>query len=151
MEWFDSRKSGEIINKASQEKLFKTFNHTISKDETMEKLLIHDETVFLHKSCVGSKKVVLFHHLVKIGGSIYDDSSVRFGFIHGLGEHTAFPMIPDLETLGERYVGRAIPVPTLGQIFGVSNVEDVDRLADSATSYKPRNFIPVPPFLMNTI
>ena len=48
LEWFDSRKSGEIINKASQEKLFKTFNHTISKDETMEKLLIA-QTAFVLK------------------------------------------------------------------------------------------------------
>ena len=101
---------------------------------------------------MGSRKLVLFHHLVKIGGSIYDENEVIFGFVHGLGKHSAFPMIPDLDTLGKEYTERAIPVPALNQIYGVSNVEDVEGLADSAVNrYRPRNFIPVPPFLVESI
>ena len=61
-------------------------------------------------------------------------------------------MTPDATTLCKVEVPTAAPVPTANHVFGVSNVEDVDNLTESATvTYKPRNFIPLPPFLMEPI
>ena len=99
LSWFKSRKSFDVINKQHQESLFKTFDHSIRKKESIEALVKHNETVFIHKSCVGDKKVVLFHHLSTVGGSLYEASSIKYGFIHGLGSATAFPIIPDIEVL----------------------------------------------------
>ena len=48
--------------------------------------------------------------------------------------------------------GVACPVPTPTQIFGIATLDDVDRLTTSATlSQKVRNFIPVPPFLVDVV
>ena len=134
LEWFGSRESGDVINKQSQEKLFETFNHAISQDKTLDSIILHDETVFIHKSCVGLKKLALFHHLVKVGGSIYDSNGVKFGVFYGLGENTTFPMIPDVDTLTKESSGNSIPVPTQGNLFGVANVDDIDALATSASA-----------------
>ena len=152
LDWFGARESADLINKQSQEKLFQTFNYAVDEDATIEALLLHDETVFIHKSCVGLKRVALFHHLVKVGGSIYDSSGVKFGAIYGLGESTSFPMIPDMSTLGKESTRNNIPVPTLGHLFGVSDLAGVDALTVSAsTKHRVRNFVPVPPFLLEVI
>ena len=140
-----------MVNKQHQESLFKTFDNSVRKKECIEAVIQHNKTVFIHRSCVGEKKVVLFHHLTKIGGSIYDTSSVKYGFIHGLGSTTAFPMIPDIEVLGEDPSDTAIAVPTATQMFAINTVDDIDNLTNSTTRVKVRNFIPVPPFLVEVI
>ena len=151
LSWFKSRKSFDVVNKQHQESLFKNFDHTVKKKDCIEAMIQHNETVFIHRSCVGEKKVVLFHHLTKVGGSIYDTSSVKYGFIHGLGSTTAFPMIPDIEMLGEDSSDTPVTVPTLTQMFGIKSSDDIDNLTASSTRVKVRNFIPVPPFLVEVI
>ena len=94
----------------------------------------------------------MFHHLTAVGGTIYDTTSKEYGFIQNLGEGSSMLMTPDATTLCKVEVPTAAPVPTANHVFGVSNVEDVDNLTESATvTYKPRNFIPLPPFLMEPI
>ena len=151
LSWFKSRRSFEVVNKQHQESLFKTFDNSVKKKECIEAVIQHNETVFIHRSCVGEKKVVLFHHLTKIGGSIYDTNSVKYGFIHGLGPATAFPMIPDVEVLGEDSSDTAVAVPTSTQLFAINTAEDIENLTNSTTRVKVRNFIPVPPFLVEVI
>ena len=145
LDWFRSRSSFDFINKKNQEKLFKTFDHSIEKKDCIERILEHNETVFLQKSCIG-KNVVLFHHLVKVGGSIYDASSVKYGYFHGLGLNTTFPMIPDMDILCANSSGTAVNTPSVTQILGIRSIDDIDGLTVGTTRYRARNFIPVPPF-----
>ena len=61
-------------------------------------------------------------------------------------------MIPDMEILCKVPTGLAIAIPSTTSILGLTSVEKIDDLTASATvTYKPRNFIPVPPFLLETI
>ena len=85
LSWFNSRDSFSVINKANQEKLFATFNFSISKSDCIESISAHEETAFLQKSNFGSKKINLFHHLLSVGGTVYDSSSKVYGCIQGAG------------------------------------------------------------------
>ena len=61
-------------------------------------------------------------------------------------------MTPDIDKLCAQPLGTALPVPSVTQILAVTSIEDVDGLTDSATvTYKPRNLIPIPPFLLSKI
>ena len=97
--WFNSRESAEVINKKNQEKLFSTFNCEISKSDCIDSLLNHHGSIFLYKVNFGEKKVDLFHHLVSVGGTIYDNESKQFGFVQGVGDVGATNMTPDLDVL----------------------------------------------------
>jgi hypothetical protein len=77
--WFNSKESASAINKKNQEKLFSTFNYELSKSDCIEMLSQHNETVFLNKANFGSKNVSIFHHLVSVGGRIYDPEVKKFG------------------------------------------------------------------------
>eukprot|EP00957_Ditylum_brightwellii_P095233 7253597-Ditylum_brightwellii.AAC.1 len=58
-------------------------------------------------------------------------------------------MTPDIEVLCREAIGAAIAVPAVTTILAVETAEQVEALADSASvTYKPRNFIPIPPFLV---
>jgi hypothetical protein len=151
-EWFLSRDSAAIINKSNQEKLFSTFNSTISNSKCIESLIQHEETVFLHKVNFGEKKVNTFHHLTSVGGTIYDSTEKEYGFIQGIGETTATSMTTDIEVLCKTPTQAPTAIPSVTQILTASTEEQIDSLTVSATvTYAPRNFIPVPPFLLDPI
>ena len=84
--WFNNRESAEKINKSNQEKLFSTFDASILKSDCIEAISTHIETVYLMKENFGTKRVNLFHHLIVVGGTLYDSSTKEYGFIQGLGE-----------------------------------------------------------------
>ena len=61
-------------------------------------------------------------------------------------------MSPDIEILCKTLTGAAVPVPTITQKFFTTTVEYSDALQDSQTvTFKPRNFIPVPPLILKPI
>ena len=61
-------------------------------------------------------------------------------------------MSPDIETLYKTPTGAAVPVPKITQILSTTPAEQADALQDSQTvSLKPRNFIPITPFLLKPI
>ena len=153
LSWFQSRESFDVINKGHLEKLFQSFDHSLDKSNCLEALESHVETVFMHKSSFGSGKVVLFHHLVSVSGTFYDSSSTKeYGFIHGTEKLTSFPMIPDIDVLCKKPAGAAIPVPAMTSFLGASSETEVNALTDSASvTFKPRNFVPVPPFLLESV
>ena len=152
LEWFTTRSSAEAINKQHQEKLFSKFNASISKSECIESLIKHHETAFINKSNFGSKRINLFHHVETVGGTIYDENEKEFGMIQGLGKFTAVAVNPDIDILCKIPTGVAVAVPSTTNILNVSTIEQIEGLTTSATvTYKPRNFIPVPPFLLETI
>ena len=150
-EWFDARDSATIINKSHQEELFKAFNADEDADKILEEIIQHEETVFLFKANFGAANVNLFHHLKKIGGTIYQPA-IAYGLIQGVGKATSWIMTPDTELLSTKPTGDAISTPTATVLNGVSTMDQVENLELSVSiTYKPRNFIPVPPFLLETI
>ena len=61
-------------------------------------------------------------------------------------------MSPNIDTLCKTPTGAAVPVPTITQILSTTRVEQADDLEDSQTlTFKPRHFIPIPPFLLKPI
>ena len=151
--WFKSRDSAIQVNKQHQDTLIKTFDASIDPDTILGVVAKHEETVFLHKVNVGTSRIALFHHLTEVGGTVYDAGAKDYGFIQNVGEDSAIRMTPDPEGLSRVEVATAAPVPTVNQIFGITKVEDITSMTESATTitYKPRNFMPIPPFLLDTI
>jgi hypothetical protein len=124
----------------------------VSKSDSIEAVIDHDETTYLHKASFGEGKVTIFHHLKAVGGTIYDVTGKDYGFIQGVGQATATFLKPDIDTLFKNYEGQAVATPSTTNILNVTSIEQVDQLTDSATvTYSPRNFIPIPPFLLKTV
>ena len=109
--WFDSRDSAKTINKNHQTELFQAFNANEVADKITEEIIQHEETAFLFKINFGDANVNIFHHLKKIGGTIYQPT-VAYGFIQGVGKTTAWTMTPDTVILSETPTGAAVPTPT---------------------------------------
>ena len=60
-------------------------------------------------------------------------------------------MIPDTDILFEKPTGVVVVVPTFTNILAVMNIEEIEALMNGTTTYKPRNFIPIAPFLCKAI
>ena len=136
--WFKSRDSAIQVNKQHQDTLIKTFDASIDPDTILGVVAKHEETVFLHKVNVGTSRIALFHHLTEVGGTVYDAGAKDYGFIQNVGEDSAIRMTPDPEGLSRVEVATAAPVPTVNQIFGITKVEDITSMTESATiTYKP--------------
>ena len=61
-------------------------------------------------------------------------------------------MSPGIETFCKTPTGAAVTVPTITQILSITTVEQADALQDSQTvTFKPSDFIPIPPFLLKPI
>ena len=152
LQWFQQRKSATIINQSNQEQLFKTFDASVPSESMLATVMKHDEVTFLHKVNFGSKKVVIFHHLKETGGTLYDTSEKELGFIQGVHDNTSSFMTPEVDTLSKVPSATAVAVPTINHVLGAKTVEEVNNLTISATvTYCPRNLIPIPPFLLETI
>jgi hypothetical protein len=151
LEWFDSRESAAHINKSHQAELFAAFNADETNEKILNEIIQHEETAFLFKTNFGNKNVNIFHHLKKIGGTIYQQNTA-FGLLQGVGKSTTWIMTPDTETLCRTPTGDAVGTPTTTNLNGITTVETVNNLQLSATiTYKPRNFIPIPPFLLKVV
>lgn len=153
LDWFISRESYEIINKGHLESLFKTFDASVDKAECIERIVQHEETVFIHKSHFGTGKVVLFHHLKSCVGNFYEDNNKKeYSFFHGVGKATCTLMVPDLDILGKKPTGAATQVPCITNVLNCASIENIDNLTNSSLiTFKPRNLVPVPPFLVKVI
>ena len=150
--WFNSRESGTSINKKHQEKLFSTFNFEVSDSKCLDLILEHQETAFLYKANFGTSTVGILHHLVAAGGTIYDSVEKQFGFIQGVGKSTASKMTPEIDVLCKVKSENEVSIPTNSQLFGLSSVDQVDGLSTSSRNkFLPRNFIPIPPFLLSSV
>ena len=153
IQWFNTRASASIINQSQQERFFKTFDAGIAEDSILEKVISHEETTFLHRvNFEASPRVAIFHHLVTSGGTIYDNRTKEFGFLQGVGSSNAIPMTPDVNVLKGIASDTDTPVPAIASILAVKTSEEVDNLNVSATvKFRARNFIPIPPFLLESI
>ena len=150
--WFHSRKSATIINQSQQEQFFKTFDATVSEDETITKVEDHEETTFLYKVNFGQNRVELFHHMKASGGTLYDSGVKEYGFIQGVEEGHPAIMTPDIAVLSKVESDSDTAVPTTTNLLNVKTKAEVEALTVSATvKYRARNIIPVPPFLLEPV
>ena len=149
LDWFDGMDSGTAIDKAHLETLFTAFDASHPVDDCKAAVTKHKETVFLAKLSLNSG-LNLFHHFEETGGTVYDTEKDA-GFIIGVSQSLAMTMTPDTATLFEQPAFASQAVPTVTNILKATTSEEVDALVDSASKYKPRNFIPVPPFLVRSI
>ena len=148
LEWFTSRESSTIIDKEKQEQLISKFDISKSTEECKQNLLLHDETIFLFKENFGDSKVNTFHHLSEVGGTVYDQL-VHLGSIQGVDKEVAAIVTPNIDTLLSIESAAAVQVPTMTNLWSVSTIEDINNLvAGATTTYRPRNFIPLVPFLL---
>ena len=151
LEWFNSRDSADTINKSHQAELFAAFGTDDEPDKCIEDIIQHEETVFLLKANVGTSNVNSFHHLKKVGGTLYQPT-ISYGFLQGVKKDTTWTMTPDIDILSKKPTLAAVATPTPTNLNGVISIENVEALALSASIvYKPRNFIPIPPFLLRTV
>ncbi len=124
----------------------------MKEDVECKRLFIaHNETAFLFLDNFGNKKVNIFHHVTEVSGTIYNQLSGT-GFIQGIDEDLASTVTPDMDSLCEKPDVVADRVPTPTSFFAVTSIEDIDNLVLGATtSFKPRNFVPIPPFLLKEV
>ena len=148
--WFESRDSSDFVNKQAQEELFQAFNASINDNDCKKNLLDHQEVLFLFKETFGHRLNV-FHHINQIGGTVYE-RTIHFGMIQGVDADMTTTSTPDVDVLIKTPEGAAVGVPTMTSILQVSTLEDVESLTNGvSTVYKPRNFIPITPFLCQVI
>ena len=149
--WFESRPSSTPIDQKLQEQLFLAFKGDLPAADCKKQLLDYQDTTFLFKETFG-QKLNIFHHTKSTGGTAYD-STVNTGFIQeGTAKEEAHAMTPDIDTLCEVSTETAVGVPTIASILGANTVEAVNVLVNGATTtYHPRNFIPITPFLCQDV
>ena len=149
--WFLSRESADFINKGAQEALFKAFDSSVDEDKCLEEIECHKETVFMFRQNFGDQRVQLFHHLSSVGGNIYIPNK-EFGFIQGIEDSAVCFITPDVKVLSKLPFANAEPIPVVNHLFAATTVDEVNALTNGQqTTYLPRNFIPVPPFLIDSI
>ena len=78
LSWLDSCISAEVVIKRNQEVLFSTFDASVGKEQCVKAPKSYQESAFLHRTVVGDKRVAIFHHLVKVGGTLYDSAEKEF-------------------------------------------------------------------------
>ena len=93
----------------------------------------------------------MFHHFSMVGGTVYD-SDKAYGFIQGLENEMTVNVTPDIDTLCKKPDGAAVQVPTTTALLGIKTKEEFDTITvGTRSTYTPRNFIPVIPFLVGPI
>lgn len=146
--WMLSQESADIINKSQQESLFKTFDFTVPNDEVVPTLERNTDTAFLF--CQDALTANIFHHVTTVGGTIAVPKKIT-GFIVGVDKDATCIVKPAIATLIARPNVQAVAIPTAANLMAVASAQDVDTLQVGATTFAPRNFIPIPPFLLDTI
>ena len=149
-EWFVTNSSNDIIDVGNKGKLFEEFNQGIDARECKRRLIEHDESLFLFKQNFGSR-INTFHHLSKIGGNFYNQTEI-FGAIQGIDQDATSIITPDIDTLISIPSTKEEKVPKLEHILAAKTRNDINNLRVSDdVKYSPRNFIPIPPFLFETV
>jgi len=132
------------------EQLFSAFDSSLSANDCKAAVGKHEETVFMAKLSLNGG-LNLIHDFKEVGGTLYKKEK-EAGFIIGISQSIATTMTPDTEKLLEKPSFAVQVVPTVTIILKVTTVEEIDDLQVSTTQkFKPRNLVPVTPFLVNPI
>ena len=74
LDWFVGRESSKVINKSNQEKLFENFNATVSKTDCIKAMVQYQETAHLQRESFGVRKINIFHQLIEVGDTLYNQN-----------------------------------------------------------------------------
>ena len=150
LEWFLMRDSALKINTEGKYLLFKTFDASKNGIHIKAQLTRYDETVFIFKQNFGINKVNFFHHLSSVGGNFYNIQE-HFGAIQGLDEDVTSIVTPEMSELVEISTVAA-QVPKIEDYLKIQSTDEFkDLKVSNDTHYTARNFIPVPPFMLNKL
>ncbi len=149
MDWFKKRESARKINESKKRALLETFNANRSEEDIQKDLINYKETTFVFKQNFGKNKLNIFHHLAVVGGNIYQEDE-HFGAIQGVeADLTCIVTIDMPQLLGKT---NETSVPQIEDYMKTVNEDDYKNLKVSTNSkFATRNFIPIPPFLLQTI
>ena len=149
-DYYDSRPASSIINKEKMEQLLKSFDSSLSADEAKAAMARNKDIVFLARTGL-NKTLGLIHHFEVEGGTIVDPEE-DCAFMVGLNRDNAIIATPDAEVLFQPPLKKVYKVAKREDIMSCTSLEEVESLQGSDTqSIRPRNFIPVPPFLVRIL
>ena len=150
LEWFLTRESALKINIEGKRELFQTFESSRNEFHMKAQLMRYHETVFLFKQNFGINKLNLFHHLSSVGGNFYNLQE-HFGAIQGLDEDVTSVVTPEISELLDVSTN-TVQVPSIEEYMKITSTEELkDLRVTKDVSYKARNFIPVPPFMLHDL
>ena len=150
VEYYDSLPTGSIVNKGKLEQMLKSFDSSLSPDEAKRSMTRNKDLVFLARTGLNDS-LGLFHRFETSGGTVVDPDE-SCAIILGLNRNNAILVTPDSDTLFKNPHATAYKVAKREDIMNCTTMDMVRALVDSDTqTTRARNFIPVPPFLINTI
>ena len=149
LEWFQSRESAPKIDDSMKKVLFETFDASKSEENIKTSLLNHKETVYMLKQNFGKNKLNIFHHLEAVGGNIYQTDE-HFGAIQGVEKDVTCVVTIDMPQLLDK--SNETGVPSVDDYLKTTNENDYRNLkASTNDKFASRNFIPIPPFLLQVV
>ena len=93
LDWFEEKYLNDIINKSKQELLFDKYGPTSNSKKVIRDLEEDPNIVFMFCQSFGEKKVNVFHHFKKFGGSILENE-VGYAFVQGMEKIQHVSLIP---------------------------------------------------------
>jgi len=149
-EYYAALPASSVVKKGKMEQMLRSFDASLSADEAKAAMTRNQDFVFLARTGL-NKTLGLFHHLEVSGGTIVDPEE-DCAFYVGLNRANAIIATPDAAVLFRPPHQDAYDVAKREDIMNCVSVQDVERLAASDTqSLRARNFVPVPPFLVQTL
>lgn len=147
--WFQKKPTNEEINQSKQEWLFAHFNGSTPDADILHQLERETNVCFLFRENFGDDKVNLFHHFMRTGGSVTDES-IHYAFIQGVQTQATHIITPNITILQTNPGDTPFPVPTNGTLLGLKQVDNIQNLDLSPRAKLDAwAFIPIPPFLLD--
>ena len=149
-EYYAALPASSVVNKGKMEQMLRSFDFSLSADDAKVAMTKNQDFVFLGRTGL-NKTLGLFHHLEVSGGTIVDPEE-DCAFYVGLNRDNAIIATPDATVLFRPPHQDAYEVAKREDIMNCVSVQDVEALTASDTqSIRARNFVPVPPFLVQTL
>ena len=149
-EYYDARETSSIINKGRIEQMLKTFDSSLSEKDAKSEVSRNKDIVFLARIGL-NRSLGLIHHIDIEGGTIANPEE-QCAFLVGLDRDNTMVATPDVEILFKQPHPNAVAVAKRDDIMNCTSIENIENLAQSQSqTIRPRNFIPVPPFLVRTL
>ena len=150
-EWFLGRESNILIDQSKQEILLLKYDANTASDKVVKNLEDNKEIIFVFCKSFGDKMVNIFHHFKRFGGLITNPKET-YTFLRGVKERAVFAMQVNKKTLSKNTSILSLALPTLKDLKLVKKKENIASLDLSIRNHcLTKNFIPIPPFLLNTV
>ena len=105
--------------------------------------------LFIQKIFWKNDRAGLIHHLIIVGRNLCETFSNQAEFCQRLGDHATIPNTSHIDIICKNITHSTHPVTTTKHIMTATTIEDVLNLVDGSTkTYKVRNLILIPPFIV---